>query len=151
MSNNAEDSVVIMTGAAGGLGAVLARGLLAAGRRVVAVDVPTADERLAELTAEAGRNGTDARLLTLEANVRSTEECNAVVAMGRKHFGRIDVLVNCAGIGIDFEPDATGARCPRFYGFPSTIGKRCSIRTSNGPFRLARGSAPSPSQGWAVS
>jgi NAD(P)-dependent dehydrogenase (short-subunit alcohol dehydrogenase family) len=150
MPNTTEDSVVIMTGAAGGLGGAMTRGLLAAGRRVVAVDVTTTDEGLAALTAEAGRNGTAGRLLTLEANVRSTAACEAVVAKGREHFGRIDALVNCAGLGINFVPDpAGGFGAPRFYDVPVDYWEAVMDTNVNGPFRLAHAVAPLlAAQGW---
>jgi NAD(P)-dependent dehydrogenase (short-subunit alcohol dehydrogenase family) len=84
----------IVTGAAGGIGRALVKGLLGAGIRVAAVD-RTADG-LAALAREAGGEGA---LLTIEADLSRDDAAADIVARARGRFGKVDILVNNAGIG----------------------------------------------------
>src|SRR5437763_14382991 len=89
--------VAIVTGAAGGIGRAFVNGLLGAGIRVAAVD-RTADG-LAELAAGARERGGEADLLTIEADLSRDAAAAEIVDRTRSRFGKIDVLVNNAGIG----------------------------------------------------
>ena len=89
--------VAIVTGAAGGIGRALVKGLLGAGIRVAAVDRTA--EGLAALAAEAGAAGREAALLTIEADLSRDDAAADIVGRTRGHFGKIDILVNNAGIG----------------------------------------------------
>src|ERR1700719_1526172 len=84
----------IVTGAAGGIGRALGKGLLGAGVRVAAVDVTAG--RLAALAGEAGGEGA---LLPIAADLGSDTAAADIAARARSHFGKIDILVNNAGIG----------------------------------------------------
>jgi 3-oxoacyl-[acyl-carrier protein] reductase len=86
------DRVVLITGAAGGIGAVLVARFLNNGDTVIATDLgEQALDRLRE------QFPADARLITVAADI-STEAGNEVLAdVGRERAGRIDVLINCAG------------------------------------------------------
>jgi len=84
--------VAIVTGAAGGIGRQLVKGLIAAGIRVAAVDVSEA-----ALTALAGSAGE--RLLTIAADLSTDEGAAEAVGQAKGHFGRVDILVNNAGVG----------------------------------------------------
>ena len=83
------DKVVIVTGAAHGMGAAEARQAAAEGAHVVVADV--ADEAGATVAAEVG--GTYHRL-----DVTSPPEWRAVLEKTRTEHGRIDGLVNNAGV-----------------------------------------------------
>jgi NAD(P)-dependent dehydrogenase (short-subunit alcohol dehydrogenase family) len=85
------DRVVIVTGASSGLGTQFARALHAAGAQVVAV--ARRKERLDELAAACP--GLDARPL----DVTDDDGCATLVADVLASYGRIDGLVNNAGIG----------------------------------------------------
>jgi NAD(P)-dependent dehydrogenase (short-subunit alcohol dehydrogenase family) len=87
----------IVTGAAGGIGRALVKGLLGAGIRVAAVD-RTADG-LAAITAAAREQGREANLLTIEADLSRDDAVSNIVQQARSRFGAIDILVNNAGIG----------------------------------------------------
>src|SRR5262245_25174288 len=86
-------STFLVTGGASGLGAGTARMAASAGARVVIADMNEGEgEALArELGSEARFVRTD---VTEEAQVQ------AAMAMALSAFGRLDVLVNCAGIVI---------------------------------------------------
>jgi NAD(P)-dependent dehydrogenase (short-subunit alcohol dehydrogenase family) len=103
------DSVVLVTGAARGLGADMARSFAAAGARVAAADVPkrnpgleyeTASEsELEELVRELGENG-----LAVDVDVRDEKSVERMFARTLERFGRIDVLVNNAGVFVGNTP-----------------------------------------------
>ena len=86
------DRVVVVTGAAGGVGALLVRRFLANGDTVLASD--TTDAGLAALREGLG----DAeRLLTHAADISSEADCQALADFARQQSGHVDVLINCAG------------------------------------------------------
>jgi NAD(P)-dependent dehydrogenase (short-subunit alcohol dehydrogenase family) len=86
------DRTVVVTGAGGGIGAVIAQRFLDNGDLVVATDTSReALDRLAE------RTGAGDRLLTLEADISDEASCSGVSEAARKRAGRVDVLVNVAG------------------------------------------------------
>ncbi|MGC4112307.1 MAG: glucose 1-dehydrogenase [Nocardioides sp.] len=87
--------VAIVTGASSGLGVAFARGLAEAGADVV-LGARRAD-RLADtavLVEAAGR-----RALSVPTDVSDPEACTALVTAAMDAFGRVDVLVNNAGLG----------------------------------------------------
>jgi meso-butanediol dehydrogenase/(S,S)-butanediol dehydrogenase/diacetyl reductase len=87
-----EDKVVLITGAASGIGRATAIRLAAEGASIFALDVDKAG--LEETQAEIGGSNFEART----CDVRSEAEVEASVAACVERFGRIDVLVNVAGI-----------------------------------------------------
>ena len=82
--------VVIVTGAASGQGAAEARAFAAAGARVVVADI---DEGGRELAASLGDRAVFQRLDVAEA-----ADWQAAVSVAKDRFGRLDVLVNNAGV-----------------------------------------------------
>lgn len=88
-----QGQVVLITGAAGGIGGALARGLAAAGARLVACDV---NPRVHELAAQWRENGMDVDSLTFDLT-REDEIAQAFAQIVERH-GRIDVLINNAGV-----------------------------------------------------
>ena len=87
----------IVTGAAGGIGRALVKGLLEAGIRVAAVDrTRDGPNALAKGAREQGR---DANLLTIEADLSRDAAISDIVGQARGRFGAIDILVNNAGVG----------------------------------------------------
>jgi NAD(P)-dependent dehydrogenase (short-subunit alcohol dehydrogenase family) len=94
---------VLLTGAAGGLGTVMTAALLADGHAVAAVD--RSGEGLARLAASLGAG--KERLLPIEAELSDPAACAAAVAAAVAHFGRLEGVVNNAGIGMSsIRPDA---------------------------------------------
>lgn len=118
-----EGHVIIVTGAAGGLGGAMTRGLLAAGRRIVAVDhvaVPSL--------------GAPDHVLALTADIRDPAACAHVVASTIARFGTVNGLVNNAAIGPYYTP--AGAP-PRFYEVPADRWQRTIDTNVNGSFLMA--------------
>src|SRR6516225_3843789 len=89
--------VAIVTGAAGGIGRAMTRGLLAAGIRVAGVDRD--HDPLEELAASAHEQGKAAELLTVQTDLTNDSAADEITKATRARFGRIDILVNNAGIG----------------------------------------------------
>ena len=86
--------VALVTGAGGGIGRAIA-GLFAAEGAVVALadrDLPAAEAAASQIRA---REGTAA---AFPLDVLSESQVRSVVAEVLRRFGRIDVLVNCAGV-----------------------------------------------------
>ncbi len=87
------DKVTVITGGAGinGLGFATARQMAAQGARVVIIDLARAEPAAAAAQLGAGHRG-------LVADVTDKAACEAAVAQVLGEYGRIDVLVNNAGI-----------------------------------------------------
>ena len=88
--------VAIVTGAAHGIGRVIAGTLAAHGAAVVATDLPAESALLATLVDEIATAG--GRALAQTADMASKAEVDAVVRAAVEWGGRLDVLVNNAGI-----------------------------------------------------
>ena len=86
------DRVVVITGAAGGMGALFVSRFLANGDTVVATD--TSDKGLAKLAEKAGKQD---RLHVRSADISKEESCASLASFIREQTGHVDVLVNCAG------------------------------------------------------
>jgi meso-butanediol dehydrogenase / (S,S)-butanediol dehydrogenase / diacetyl reductase len=115
--------VAIITGAGSGIGLGTAKHLYAAGMAIVGVGRDLA--KLATLETEIGD---PARLATLSVDVTSDDAPQRIVNLTLERFGRIDFLVNNAGIGAPKPLDETDdAMLDHFLGV--------MLRA---PFRLAR-------------
>lgn len=87
-----ENSVIIITGASSGIGAATARAAARAGARLVLA--ARREDRIKELADELG--GT----IAVRCDVTNQEHVNSLVQTALDEFGRIDVLVNNAGQGL---------------------------------------------------
>jgi len=90
-----DDRVAIVTGASAGLGVAFARALAEAGADVALA--ARREDRLAETRRVVEAIGR--RAITVRTDVVSPEDCQALVDATMAAFGRVDVLVNNAGLG----------------------------------------------------
>ena len=132
--------VAIVTGAAGGIGRALVKGLLGAGIRVAAVDRTA--EGLAAVAAMAREAGQEAALLTIEADLGSDEAAADIVGRTRGHFGKIDILVNNAGIGQGSLRADNWQRPIRFWEVTADEWRRFVAVHTTAPLLLAQAVAP---------
>ena len=95
------ERAAIVTGASRGIGLALATALTEEG---YAVTLTARKPDLLEEAADALR-GQGAKVENLAANLADEESVRAVVARHREAFGRLDVLVNNAGVGIGATAD----------------------------------------------
>jgi 2-deoxy-D-gluconate 3-dehydrogenase len=91
--------VAVVTGGNGGIGLGMARGLAAAGARVVvaARNAEKAEAALAELGAQSA---------FIPLDVADETSCRAMIDRTAERFGRLDILVNNAGTSIRKPPEA---------------------------------------------
>jgi NADP-dependent 3-hydroxy acid dehydrogenase YdfG len=94
MSNNIEGKVVVITGASSGLGEATAR-LLSAQGAIVVLGARRVD-RLQSLAYEL--TGSGGRALIVATDVTHCEQVKRLVDAAVQTFGRIDVMINNAGI-----------------------------------------------------
>jgi len=89
-----KDKVVLITGASGGIGKAIAKRFAETQTKVALNDIVPAEEALKSFSQEVGGK-------YFLADVSKLEEVEKMVADIQKEFGRLDVLVNNAGITQD--------------------------------------------------
>ena len=90
-----DGKVVIVTGASAGLGVAFAQAFAEAG-----ADVALGARRVEKMAATAALvEGVGRRALTVMTDVAVPEQCRALVDAAMEAFGRVDILINNAGIG----------------------------------------------------
>lgn len=90
-----KDASVVITGAAKGLGAALARDLVARGAQVVLSDIDSSD--ISELGVELG-------MPTMHCNVTDREQVENLARAAIDENGRIDIWINNAGLWMPYAP-----------------------------------------------
>jgi NADP-dependent 3-hydroxy acid dehydrogenase YdfG len=88
--------VALVTGASSGIGAAAARALAAEGARVALA--ARRIDRLAELAGQIREAGGMA--LVIETDVADEAQATAMAARAIEHFGRLDILLVNAGVGV---------------------------------------------------
>jgi len=100
-------AVAVVTGASRGIGRSIADSLAAAGANVV-IGARTAADVERAAAEIASRHGT--RVIGMTCDVRSQQDCEAIVQRAADELGGLDILVNNAGVGrfapvADMSPD----------------------------------------------
>jgi NAD(P)-dependent dehydrogenase (short-subunit alcohol dehydrogenase family) len=132
-SNN---KAVIVTGAASGIGLAMTMGLIEAGHDVTAVDRNAA--ALAELGKQAA--GSKGSVQTVTADLAHPDSFAHVTGAALIKFGRIDALVNNAGIG---QASVRNDRRPiRFWETTAEQWGRFIAINAAGPINMARAVLP---------
>jgi NAD(P)-dependent dehydrogenase (short-subunit alcohol dehydrogenase family) len=128
---------VILTGAASGIGLAMTMGLLAAGHHVTAVDRAAAG--LKDLAARAV--GLPGSVTTVTADLAQQDSFGLIAATALVKYGRIDALVNNAGIGQSALRD--GQRGPiRFWETTHDQWSRFIAVNAAAPIGMARAVLP---------
>ncbi len=96
---NVRDKVAIVTGASSGIGLATARLLAKQGAKLALVS--RSKEKLEQLSAELPNS------LAVPADMTKVFEIERMITETVEHFGRIDVLINCAGQGYDAPVEKT--------------------------------------------
>ena len=120
MTRRVEGKVALVTGAANGIGRSAALVLAREGAKIVATDLQ--DEKGEVLLRELRAFGCECEYY--HHDVTREEDWQSIVAEIRARFGRLDVLVNNAGIGLC----GSGGRHERS---PTGGGRRPSISTAS--------------------
>ena len=94
--NTLRDKVVIITGASSGIGMALACALPACGARIVLA--ARNQEKLNEIVSRLSAKGVEA--LAVQTDVSIEEDCRKLIEKTVEHYGKIDVLINNAGISM---------------------------------------------------
>ncbi len=115
MDSGLSGKVAVVTGAGrvGGIGEAIARSLAAEGAKVVLSDIGRSFERFPDyqvaprseidtIRADLAKKGTEAEVIF--ADVSKEEDVAALVRRTVERFGRLDVMVNNAGIGLGLVP-----------------------------------------------
>ncbi|CAN5449373.1 glucose 1-dehydrogenase [soil metagenome] len=90
-----DGKVAVVTGASSGLGVAFAQALAEAG-----ADVALGARRVDKLAETAALvESTGRRALTVATDVADPDSCTNLVALAMEEFGRVDILINNAGIG----------------------------------------------------
>ena len=148
-----QGKVVVITGASRGIGAAAVRAFAAAGARVAAL--ARTETQVAELAAELGPD-----VMALGCDVAEWESVHSAIGAVNARLGRIDVLINNAGVIdpiarlADADPNAWGQSIEInlkgvFHGMKSVLPQ---MRAHGGGtiITVSSGAATNPLEGWSA-
>lgn len=122
-----ENRVMVITGAAQGIGKAVAEQAAIEGAKLVLIDRAT---YLNELAATLSEQGTE--VLAISADLEHWEETERAMLLAQRHFARLDILVNNVGGTIwarpfaDYSPEQISAEIQRSL-FPTLWGCRAVL------------------------
>ncbi len=135
MTSDVTGRCYIITGAAGGLGRAMTKGLLEAGAMVVAGDLRP--DRFGPVSRVHGER---CRAITLD--VCRMEDAERAVATALDVFGRLDGVINNAGIGQESITADYIRNPPPFWSVRPDLWRRIVEVNTLGPFHLAYAATP---------
>ena len=137
------ERVALVTGAGGGLGGVMTAALLAGGHKVLAMD--SDEHSLGALEARHSSAG----LHVFQGDVSREADAAGAAAECVRRFGRLEILVNNAGIGpSSIRPDAE-KRTPTIEELTPATWERFFAVNVGGAFLMAHAALPSiKAAGW---
>jgi NAD(P)-dependent dehydrogenase (short-subunit alcohol dehydrogenase family) len=91
-----EGKVAIVTGSRRGIGKAVALAFARAGAILTIVDMVTEDNKLREVAEEIKKLGHKA--VTMNTDISQSRDVSKMVEATLSEFGKIDILVNCAGV-----------------------------------------------------
>lgn len=102
MNNFYKDKVIIVTGASSGIGLASATRFASLGAKIVlaARSIDKLEKIAEEINKKFNSQQPTAKVLCVKTDVTKEEDCKNLVEQTVKHFGKIDVLVNNAGISM---------------------------------------------------
>ncbi len=144
LSSTATSRVVLVTGAARGIGRAMTLGLLAAGHRVLASDIDGLDD----LAAAAKQQRNVDQIATVAADVSKDESADRLVQATIDRFGRLDMLINNAGVGPNTVRPGTSPTGDFRTVAPEDFRRIIDVNVV-GPFLMTRAAVkPMVAQGW---
>ena len=132
--DDAARRVALITGAASGIGAATARRFARQGWDV-AINHLDAGQREAAEALAAGASAPGQRAIALEGDVTRDADCEPLVSTTVERLGRLDVLVNAAGISV-MVPHA------KLHDVQADDFQRIYAVNTIGPFQMMRAAAP---------
>lgn len=94
--NSFRDKVVLVTGASSGIGAATAWRLADSGATIALVS--RNEQALRQVAEQCTRRG--ARHLIVPTDVADSEQCRRAVEQTATTFGKLDIVINCAGLSM---------------------------------------------------
>ena len=130
------EHVILITGGSRGLGREMALALAAAGARV-AITGSTPSAALDQTHTELGEGA-----LALVADVTDPDACASAVADAVATFGRLDVVINNAGLGMRAISETFNTVPTKFWEADPSAWARIVDTNVNGPFLMAQAAVP---------
>jgi NAD(P)-dependent dehydrogenase (short-subunit alcohol dehydrogenase family) len=125
-----KDKVIVITGGAQGVGRYAARTFAAAGAKVAVADIAPFDNVIKEVSA------LEADLLPIRTDITDEKQVESLMDQVYRRWGRIDVLMQPAGIVTHFSVGAP--RWPRIRSMPSDFFRRVIDTNLVGTFHCTK-------------